>query len=84
MLANLTTTTLAMRDVLIVLLAYQAQQTGDPDEVFRRISNALNQKISSSEGVPEIGSQPELIEGLRMQIDSIVGAARALFPMRSQ
>ncbi len=77
-LLHLMAASLAMRDVLIVLLANEAARASDPDEAIKRISNSLNQNINGSENAPEVEGQLELVEGMRIQLDSIIGAAHAL------
>jgi hypothetical protein len=81
-LSHLMATSLAMRDILIVLLANEAGRASDSNEVFKRISNGLNKKISESESAPEIQGEMALVEKIREQVDSIVDAARLLVSQR--
>jgi hypothetical protein len=66
---------LAMRDVVSRLLAYEALRQRDPEDLFRELSEAVDEKIARlSKG--KLGTPLELEEGIRKEIDWFVSAAR--------
>jgi hypothetical protein len=66
---------LAMRDVVSRLLAYEALRHDDPEELFRELSEAVEEKIASL-STRKRAASIDLEEGIRKEIDWFVSAAR--------
>lgn len=78
-LAQLTFRVLAMRDVVVRLLAYEAQRWENPDDLFRDFAENIEGRItrvSTRAQKPSIQSE----EGIRKEIDWILAAARKSLP----
>jgi hypothetical protein len=73
--------TLAIRDVVVVLLANQAASTGDPTTILARISNGLSERIDDPE-LSDLGT--ETLEKIRAEVDWILGAAQKLATSRAK
>jgi len=73
--------TLAIRDVVVVLLASQAALTGDPIASLGRISNGLNERIDAPE-LADLGT--EVAEKIRAELDWIFEAAQTLATSRAK
>ena len=73
--AQIITTLAALRDVVVVLLAYEAQRSGHP--VYRRLSEGLDRRIDTS-GISNL----EFTEGVRVQIERIIASAQSIKPSR--
>jgi hypothetical protein len=70
--AKLVAQVLAMRDLMVVLLANQASTLENPDAFFRRVSNALSRRIDEGD------IETAFAELLRSEYDWLLGHARRL------
>src|SRR5437868_2692799 len=66
---------IALRDVIAVLLAMQALASPDPENLFRVISDGLDQRLDQMKTVP---AQMPMVEQIRSEVDWILDAARKL------
>jgi len=73
--AQIITTLAALRDVVVVLLAYEAQRSGHP--VYSLLSEGLDRRIDTS-GISNL----EFTEGVRVQIERIIASAQSIKPSR--
>jgi hypothetical protein len=73
--------TLAIRDVVVVLLANQSVLTGDPTATLARISNGLSERIDDPE-LADLGT--ETAEKIRVEMDWILAAAQKLVTSRAK
>lgn len=81
LLAGMMAKTLAIRDIVVVLLANQAASTADPTATLARVSNGLSERIDDPE-LADLGT--ETLEKIRAEIDWILGAAQKLATSRTK
>ena len=75
LIQQLVTRSIALRDVIAVLLAMQALTNPDPENLFRVIADGLDQRLDEMKTVP---AQMPMVEQIRSEVDWILNAARKL------
>jgi hypothetical protein len=67
---------LAIREIVVVLLANWSAAQRDHDTVFRRISSGLNQRIDATEQKDD--TDELVLETMRAEIDHMISLAKAI------
>jgi hypothetical protein len=83
LLRSLTVRTIAIREVLVVLLARAAKDTANSAEALRQISNGLHKHIDEHDSDFMTRVPLEFVEDIRVELDQIFASAQKILNPRA-